>query len=143
MKKKQIIFIGIILIIIFAVFKIYYSYVITYVSNWQTRGQIGDTFGSVNALFSSLAFVGIVFTLFQQNDLINQSRIDTANSMKEFNESVIQFKQQQKIQALNNLISIYEKRLHYYKSVNETALIIITEKKLVDLIAELELYLTK
>lgn len=36
-----------------------------------TRGQFGDQFGAVNALFSGLAFAGIIFTiLLQRSDLI-------------------------------------------------------------------------
>ena len=32
--------------------------------NWETRGAFGDTFGAVNALFSGLAFGGILVALF-------------------------------------------------------------------------------
>jgi len=41
---------------------------------WQTRGQFGDLFGGVNALFTGLAFAGLVFTiLLQRKDLKIQS----------------------------------------------------------------------
>lgn len=39
-------------------------------ADWQTRGQFGDVFGAVNALFSGLAFAGLIFAiLLQREDL--------------------------------------------------------------------------
>lgn len=32
--------------------------------SWETRGQFGDIFGAVNALFSGMAFAGILFAIF-------------------------------------------------------------------------------
>lgn len=38
--------------------------------DWQQRGQFGDVFGAVNALFSGLAFAGLIFAiLLQREDL--------------------------------------------------------------------------
>lgn len=38
--------------------------------NWAERGQFGDVFGAVNALFSGLAFAGLIFAiLLQREDL--------------------------------------------------------------------------
>jgi len=40
------------------------------ISGWQTRGQFGDMFGAVNALFSGLAFAGVIIALvFQRREL--------------------------------------------------------------------------
>lgn len=59
------------------------SFVLIYlfIDDWDVRGQFGDLFGSVNALFSGLAFAGLVITIIQQrHDLqlqrqaINQSK---------------------------------------------------------------------
>lgn len=35
-------------------------------SSWTERGAIGDTFGAINALFSGLAFAGVIVALFMQ-----------------------------------------------------------------------------
>ena len=38
--------------------------------DWTTRGQFGDIFGAVNALFSGLAFAGLIYAiLLQREDL--------------------------------------------------------------------------
>lgn len=42
-------------------------------SSWSERGQFGDLFGSVNALFSGLAFVGLIYTIhLQRQELVLQ-----------------------------------------------------------------------
>lgn len=38
------------------------------------RGQFGDKFGAVNALFAGFAFAGIIFTIFLQNREIKQTK---------------------------------------------------------------------
>lgn len=41
--------------------------------DWQTSGTFGDTFGAVNAIFSGLAFLGIIYTiLLQRSELVLQ-----------------------------------------------------------------------
>lgn len=41
--------------------------------DWAIRGQFGDSFGAINALFSGLAFAGVIFTiLLQRNELALQ-----------------------------------------------------------------------
>lgn len=61
------------------------SFVLIYlfIDDWDVRGQFGDLFGSVNALFSGLAFAGLVITIIQQRhdlqlqgEAINQSKKD-------------------------------------------------------------------
>lgn len=51
------------------------SAILVYISfpDWQTRAQFGDVFGVVNALFSGLAFAGLVYAiLLQREDLALQ-----------------------------------------------------------------------
>jgi hypothetical protein len=41
--------------------------------DWQTRGTAGDSFGAVNALFSGLAFAGVIYALnLQRKELTSQ-----------------------------------------------------------------------
>jgi hypothetical protein len=47
--------------------------------DWSKRGQFGDLFGSVNALFSGFAFAGIIYTIYlQRKDLKLQEKNVTA-----------------------------------------------------------------
>jgi hypothetical protein len=40
--------------------------------SWEERGQFGDLFGSVNALFSGLAFAGLLYAILQRQELALQ-----------------------------------------------------------------------
>lgn len=56
---------------------------------WKSEmlGQLGDTFGALNALFSALAFVAVLYTLKQQKDDVSrqlkQQRADLARQQKQ------------------------------------------------------------
>jgi hypothetical protein len=75
MKDKHFIYlllIGLILII----FAIIFPFVINHFFNdWQKSGNFGDTYGALNALFSGLAFAGLIITiLIQKIELQNQRK---------------------------------------------------------------------
>ncbi|WP_131811097.1 hypothetical protein [Aequorivita soesokkakensis] len=82
----------------------------------ESRGLFGDKFGAVNALFSALAFAGIIFTIFLQRKelkLQRQELVETRSEFKINRLTNILFRQ---IELINNRIS--ESR--FYKSnVNE------------------------
>jgi cation transport regulator ChaC len=46
-----------------------------FLTSWSEKGQLGDTFGAVNALFSGLAFAGVIYTIhLQRHELSLQRR---------------------------------------------------------------------
>ncbi len=92
------------------------------------RGTFGDMFGAVNAIFSGLAFAGIIFTiLLQKKELALQrqelkdtrkelKRAATAqeNSERALNRQAENLKKSATLSALNTLVTYYtdlEKRL--------------------------------
>lgn len=48
--------------------------------DWQKRGQFGDLFGAANALFSGLAFAGIIYTIYLQRKEIALQRKELKTS---------------------------------------------------------------
>lgn len=64
------------------------SFVLIYlfIDDWDVRGQFGDLFGSVNALFSGLAFAGLVITIIQQRHDLQLQRQANDQSKKELNQ---------------------------------------------------------
>ena len=50
----------------------------------MTRGAFGDMFGSINALFSGLAFGGIIFTILLQRKELKLQRKELRDTRKEF-----------------------------------------------------------
>ena len=53
-------------------------------SNQIVRGVFGDKFGAINALFSGLAFAGIIFTIFLQKRELTLQREEIEETRKEF-----------------------------------------------------------
>lgn len=64
------------------------SFVLIYfcIDGWDVRGQFGDLFGSVNALFSGLAFAGLVITIIQQRHDLQLQRQAIDQSKKDINQ---------------------------------------------------------
>lgn len=93
----------------------------------ELRGTFGDMFGSVNALFSGLAFAGIILTIFLQSKELSLQREElsytreelrrTANaqelSERALNRQAENLKISAKLSALNTLYN-------YYKEEEET-----------------------
>lgn len=51
---------------------------------WAKRGQFGDVFGVANALFSGLAFAGIIYTILLQREELREQRKELALTRAEF-----------------------------------------------------------
>lgn len=63
----------------------------TSVLDSAAKGQFGDQFGAINALFSGLAFAGIIFTIFLQRGDLRETR--TAMSQERFDNTFFQLLQ--------------------------------------------------
>lgn len=65
------------------------------ISSYEARGTFGDKFGAVNALFSGLAFAGIIYTILLQRKELKLQREEleqTRDVFKEQNEMIAQQK---------------------------------------------------
>ena len=49
--------------------------------SWEHRGQFGDIFGAINALFSALAFAGVVYTIYLQQTQMERTSRETQKAM--------------------------------------------------------------
>lgn len=72
---------GVILIMVFSFYIIYNN-----IGCWEKRGQFGDLFGAVNALFSGLAFAGLIITIRQQNKNLEYQQRAIDQSKKDINQ---------------------------------------------------------
>lgn len=98
-------------------------FISTKITDWQHRGTFGDMFGAVNALFSGLAFAGMIITLLQQQKELSLQRDELKETRKELKGQ----KEQQKTQnetlkyqrfetTFFNLLSAFQelkRNLHY------------------------------
>ena len=80
------------------------------------RGTFGDMFGAVNALFSGLAFAGLIITLIMQHEElglqreeISQTNDELAAQRKEFEAQTTTMKIQRFENTLFNLLSLQQK----------------------------------
>jgi uncharacterized membrane protein YciS (DUF1049 family) len=55
--------------------------------DWQTRGQFGDVFGAVNALFSGLAFAGLIYAILLQREDLALQRTELQLTRQELKRS--------------------------------------------------------
>ncbi len=55
--------------------------------DWPTRGQFGDLFGAVNALFSGLAFAGLIYAILLQREDLALQRTELELTREELKRS--------------------------------------------------------
>lgn len=55
--------------------------------DWPTRGQFGDVFGAVNALFSGLAFAGLIYAILLQREDLALQRTELELTRQELKRS--------------------------------------------------------
>lgn len=70
-------------------------------------GQFGDAFGAINALFSGLAFAGIILTILLQRKELELQRPELKATRKEFKTQNIALKRQRFESTFFNMLSIH------------------------------------
>lgn len=68
----------------------------------KERGTYGDSFGSVNALFTGLAFAGLVFSILLQQRQIRLQRADFLSQLEAMEDSRKTVEEQNKLLAAQN-----------------------------------------
>lgn len=79
---------------------------------WQQRGTFGDMFGGINALFSGLAFGGVIYAILLQRQELELQREELKSTRSEMEKSVkaqlrssASFEQQVRLMAITAYIS--------------------------------------
>lgn len=76
------------------------------IPTWENRGQLGDLFGSVNALFSGLAFAGLIYTIFLQRNELRLQREELKLQREEMAKSREELAEQAKVLKAQFLSSV-------------------------------------
>jgi len=71
------------------------------------RGQFGDMFGSINALFSGLAFVGVIVAILLQKEELEEQRNELRETRKEFKIQNETLKQQRFENTFFNMLNLH------------------------------------
>ena len=92
--------------------------IIFWLDDWESRGTFGDLFGSVNALFSGLAFAGLLYTIVLQRKEIEHNRDDIKRTNKNqrhaqrvMDSQLEQMKQTTRLHALNSLMDYFNRQI--------------------------------
>lgn len=107
--------------------------ILYFIDDWSARGTFGDLFGAVNALFSGLAFAGLLFSLFenrkqiaqqQEELLVNRQELLKARKIQEKTEKAIeaqvaQMKNTARLNGLNTLVNYFTAKINDAKSTEE------------------------
>jgi len=73
---------------------------VVFKNNYSTMGQFGDLFGSINSLYSGLAFAGLIYTIFLQRNELELQR----KELQDTHDEVVRTSNKQALQLkLNSL----------------------------------------
>ena len=120
MNKNDNLFLKLIFLVVF-IWVVSTIVIVFSLDNWSDRGTFGDLFGSVNALFSGLAFAGLLYTIIMQKKDLELQRVEIERNRSELKKSakaqikseqalteqVEQMKINAKLSALKTLIDYY------------------------------------
>lgn len=117
-------------LIVLAILIISWVFIDCLIPSSTERGTFGDKFGAVNALFSGLAFAGLIVTLLYQKEELKLQREELAETRKELNAQRIEFHEQNRTlrrqrfeNTFFNMLSLQQEIVanlsyEYYASVN-------------------------
>jgi hypothetical protein len=114
-----------------------------FLDDWSDRGTFGDLFGAVNALFSGLAFAGLLYSLIenrkqissQQEELfINRKELLKARKIQEKTEKAIeaqvaQMRNTARLGGLNTLVNYFTNTINDSKTSPEDVELAIEKRK--------------
>ena len=90
-------------------------------------GAVGDTFGAVNALFSGLAFAGMVVTLVMQKQELELQREELKETRKEMRSQTEQFELQSRVLKIQLFENTYYTMLNQHERIVDD--LILKDKK--------------
>lgn len=85
-----------------------FTFLLYFINDSEERGQFGDMFGAVNALFSGLAFAGLIITLILQREELSLQRDELKQTRKEFEDQNKTMKRQRFENTFFNLMSLHQ-----------------------------------
>ena len=86
----------------------YLYFVICVTPNWRANlGTFGDSFGLLNTLFTGLTFAGLLITIIQQREEIENQRSELLQSRTQFERSATAQETTAKLNAYSELLAEY------------------------------------
>lgn len=115
-KLKQLLVVGI--VGVFLLWLIIPLATISYFGEPDSAGSFGDTFGIINALFSSLAFALLIYTSFMQREELELQRKELKLTRKELELTRVEL--EKSAEAQNTLVALTREELEMQKEVRKS-----------------------
>lgn len=87
------------------------------IGDWEQRGPFGDLVGVVNALFSGLAFAGLIITIRQQHLDLKYQREAIEQTNQEMQNQTIEYDKQNKTMRIERFENTFFKMLEVQQSI--------------------------
>ena len=104
-----------------------YWYVI-WISGWFSeleKGEFGDTFGALNALFAGLAFAGVIYAILLQQKELALQRKELALQRKELEDTRVEIRgQKEQLQAQNQTLQKQNFESSFFQLLNRQSEIV-------------------
>lgn len=93
------------------------TFFLFFIKKADERGQFGDMFGAVNALFSGLAFAGLIITLILQRRELELQRQELALTRKEMEDQTAEFEKQNETLRIQRFENTFFNMLSQFQEV--------------------------
>ena len=87
------------------------------IGNSEKQGQFGDQFGAVNALFSGLAFAGLIFTIILQKKELALQREELTETRAELKGQKEQLEEQNKTMKIQRFENTFFQMLNQFQEI--------------------------
>ena len=101
-----------------------------YFPNMDQRGQFGDMFGVVNALFAGLAFAGIIWAIILQKNELELQRKELAETRKEIAGQTQQLKAQARTLKEQNFENSFFQLLRFHIDIVDSLNVVVESRKI-------------
>ena len=102
---------------VFCIMALFAFIVINKLETWEQRGQFGDLFGTINAFFSGLAFVGLIITIRQQHKDLEYQRQAIEQTNQEMQSQTDEFNKQNETMKIERFENTLFKMLEVQQSI--------------------------
>lgn len=90
-----------------------------FICSTNDRGLFGDKFGAVNALFSGLAFAGLIYTIILQKDELSLQREELKQTREEMKQQTMQFEEQNKIIQIQRFENTFFNMMKFLQEITQ------------------------
>jgi hypothetical protein len=93
------------------------TFLLFFINKMETRGQFGDMFGASNALFSGLAFAGLIITLLLQKNELSLQREELQLTRDEMKNQRVEFEKENKTLKYQRFENLFYNMLNLQQEI--------------------------